>query len=62
MRLAGQRSWQSGVDEPQVLVIALYVRDTAGLARHDARPARPTLAPDTKQVVRWLYPVVGSLA
>ena len=35
MREAGQTSWRIGIDEPQPLVIGLFVRDVAGLkSRH----------------------------
>jgi hypothetical protein len=38
MQLAGTTSWRMGTDEPQTLLIALYVRDTSGL--------RPQVDPD----------------
>lgn len=38
MQLAGKASWKIGVDEPQPLLIALYVRDATGL--------RPRITPD----------------
>jgi hypothetical protein len=45
VRRAGSPSWQIVVDHPQVLAIALYVRDVAGV-RHDAPPADlPGVAP-----------------
>lgn len=31
MQLAGTRSWRMGCDEPRLLLLALYVRDAAGL-------------------------------
>src|SRR5215472_15408301 len=31
MRLAGTESWRMGCDEPRLLLLALYVRDAAGL-------------------------------
>ena len=45
MRTAGRPSWQIIVDHPQVLAIALYIRDVAGVA-HEAPPADlPGLVP-----------------
>jgi hypothetical protein len=38
MQLAGTTSWRMGTDEPQSLLMALYVRDTSGL--------RPQVDPD----------------
>jgi hypothetical protein len=38
MQLAGTTSWKMGTDEPQSLLMALYVRDAAGL--------RPRIDPD----------------
>jgi hypothetical protein len=38
VRRAGRPSWQIVVDHPQVLAIALYIRDVAGI-RHEALPA-----------------------
>jgi hypothetical protein len=31
MQLAGTTSWKMGTDEPQSLLMALYVRDAAGM-------------------------------
>lgn len=44
MQYAGQPSWQMEVDEPVVLVIALFIRDLAGL-RPNTQPALPRLDP-----------------
>jgi hypothetical protein len=50
VRTAGRPSWQVIVEHPQVLAIALYIRDVAGLP-HEAPPADlpglvPPVAPD----------------
>jgi hypothetical protein len=42
MQLAGTTSWRMGTDEPQSLLIALYVRDASGL--------RPQIDPDIPPV------------
>jgi len=44
MQLAGRPSWKIELDEPVVLVIALFIRDLAGL-RPDTEPALPRLYP-----------------
>ena len=44
MELVGSSSWRIEVDEPQVLVIASFVRDAAGL-RPEVDPAVPPLEP-----------------
>ena len=44
MQLAGTTSWRMGTDEPQSLLMALYVRDTSGL-RHQVDPDIPLVEP-----------------
>ena len=44
MRLAGQPSWSMAIDEPHNLLVALFVRDAAGL-RPDTDPVIPALTP-----------------
>lgn len=44
VELAGSSSWRIEVDEPQVLVVASFVRDAAGL-RPEVDPANPPLEP-----------------
>jgi hypothetical protein len=44
MQLAGTTSWRISTDEPQLLVMALYVRDAAGL-RPQIDPDIPALEP-----------------
>jgi hypothetical protein len=42
MQLAGTTSWRMGTDEPQSLLMALYVRDASGL-RPQVHPDVPAL-------------------
>lgn len=51
MQQAGQPSWRIEIDEPQPLVIGLFVRDVAGLtSRHDWLPhCVPTVPPANGQ-------------
>jgi hypothetical protein len=44
MQLAGTTSWRMGTDEPQSLLMALYVRDISGL-RPQVDPDIPTVEP-----------------
>jgi hypothetical protein len=44
MRFAGHQSWSIAIGEPQSLLVALFVRDAAGL-RPTIDPAIPALAP-----------------
>ena len=44
MEIAGRTSWKIGADEPQSLLIALYVRDVSGLGPRMA-PKLPPLEP-----------------
>jgi hypothetical protein len=44
MQLAGTTSWRIGTDEPQLLLMALYVRDASGL-RSQLHPNIPPLEP-----------------
>src|SRR5260370_6550341 len=44
MQLAGETSWKMATDEPQSLLIALYVRDACGL-RPQIHPQIPALEP-----------------
>jgi len=44
MQLAGTSSWRIGTDEPQLLLMALYVRDASGL-RPQVDPNIPPLEP-----------------
>jgi hypothetical protein len=44
MQLAGRTSWRIGTDEPQLLLMALYVRDASGL-RPQVDPNIPPLEP-----------------
>jgi hypothetical protein len=43
MQFAGTTSWRMATDEPQSLLMALYVRDASGL--------RPQVDPDVTRVV-----------
>ncbi|HEY7199727.1 MAG TPA: hypothetical protein VIC57_05930, partial [Candidatus Dormibacteraeota bacterium] len=47
MRLAGTRSWVMSIDMPRSLLLALYVRDAAGL-EPDVDPRVTRLAPDVR--------------
>jgi hypothetical protein len=44
MQLAGTTSWQIGTDEPQLLLMALYMRGASGL-RSQVDPDIPPLEP-----------------
>src|SRR2546427_4216599 len=44
MQLANTTSWRIGTDEPQLLLMALYVRDSSGL-RSPVHPNIPPLEP-----------------
>jgi hypothetical protein len=51
MQLAGTTSWRMGTDEPQSLLIALYVRDASGLRPQidpDIPPVEPSVPFDEK--------------
>jgi hypothetical protein len=51
MQLAGTGSWRISTDEPQLLVMALYVRDAAGLLPQidpDIPPLEPAVPDDDK--------------
>ena len=45
MRMAGQTSWQITIDAPQVLAVALYIRDVAGVAQTSPPVDLPEAAP-----------------
>jgi hypothetical protein len=52
MQLAGTRSWRIGTDEPQSLLIALYVRDASSLRPQidpEIPPLEPTVRVDEEQ-------------
>jgi hypothetical protein len=52
MQQAGTASWKIGTDEPQSLLMALYVRDAAGLSPRiepDLRPIEPAVPFDEEQ-------------
>jgi hypothetical protein len=59
MQLAGTTSWRMGTDEPQSLLMALYVRDASGL-RPRVDPDIPSLEPGVP--FREKPSPVGSLA
>jgi hypothetical protein len=53
MQLAGTTSWKMGTDEPQSLLMALYVRDAAGLRPRidpDLPPLEPAVPFDHEQL------------
>ena len=57
MQLAGTTSWKMGADEPQSLLMALYVRDAAGLRPRidpDLPPLEPAVPFDHEQ-----HPMAG---
>ncbi|HET6211754.1 MAG TPA: hypothetical protein VFE14_02665 [Micromonosporaceae bacterium] len=50
MRLAGRSSWEIRIDERQAWLVALYVRDAAGL-RPAVEPALPPLSPEVRPIM-----------